>query len=148
MTDASELVIRPYEETDQEQVIDLWHRCNLLVPWIDPVKDIQAKLKVQRELFLVGTIGDRVVATAMIGYVNRGWVNYLAVDPNYRRHGIGRRVMKKAEEELSRLGCPKINVQIHTSNEGAIGFYESIGFRRDDVISMGKRLGYSDEVDS
>jgi hypothetical protein len=39
-----------------------------------------------------------------------------------------------------RRGCPKINLQIRTSNEAAVEFYRSIGYELDDVVSMGRRL--------
>lgn len=49
-----ELEIRPFRPGDEEAVIDLWRLCGLLRPWNDPLKDIQRKLKVNPELFLVG----------------------------------------------------------------------------------------------
>tara|TARA_B100001971_G_C18033332_1_gene453720 strand:- start:623 stop:778 length:156 start_codon:yes stop_codon:yes gene_type:complete len=48
--------------------------------------------------------------------------------------------MEEAERRLRALGCPKINLQIRSSNAGVVGFYKGIGFSVDDVISMGKRL--------
>ena len=48
------LEIRPFRPGDEEAVIDLWRLCGLLRPWNDPLKDIQRKLKVNPELFLVG----------------------------------------------------------------------------------------------
>ena len=39
-----------------------------------------------------------------------------------------------------RSGCPKVNLQIRTSNLDAVRFYESIGYTMDDVVSMGRRL--------
>jgi ribosomal protein S18 acetylase RimI-like enzyme len=77
----------------------------------------------------------------MAGYEgHRGWINYLAVSPEYRRRGIGRRMMHVAEDELRQLGCPKINLQVRSSNQGVIAFYERLGFALDDVVSLGKRL--------
>jgi ribosomal protein S18 acetylase RimI-like enzyme len=82
-----------------------------------------------------------VIATVMVGYEgHRGWINYLAVAPEHRRAGIGRRMMAEAEQRLRDLGCPKINLQVRTSNAEAIGFYERLGYSLDDVVSMGKRL--------
>lgn len=133
--------IKPYQAGDERQVIDLWDRCNLIVPHNDPKRDIRRKLSVQSELFLVGLIDGVVIATAMAGFDgHRGWINYLAVAPEYQRLGIGRRMMAEAEARLRELGCPKINLQIRTSNTGVIEFYEKIGFSLDDVVSMGKRL--------
>jgi len=133
--------ISSYKDKFRNEVIDLWERCDLIVPWNDPDRDIDAKLKVMGDLFLVGTVEEKVIATVMVGYEgHRGWVNYLAVDPEYRRREIGHALMERAGKELRTLGCPKINVQISTGNLSAVGFYDSIGFTGDDVISMGKRL--------
>jgi len=49
-------------------------------------------------------------------------------------------MVEEVATELRKLGCPKINVQIRSSNKGVIEFYGKIGFSVDDVISMGKRL--------
>ena len=136
-----QLTIRQYQGIDEEQVIALWHQCNLIVPWNDPKRDIALKLQVQPELFLVGLAENHVVATIMAGYEgHRGWLNYLAVAPESQRQGWGRQMVQEAEARLREFGCPKINLQIRTSNKAVIEFYEHIGFTSDDVVSMGKRL--------
>jgi len=140
------LKIRPYEESDRDAVIELWHECGLIVPWNDPVKDIEAKLKVQREYFLVAELEGNVIGTAMAGYEgHRGWVNYLGVSRKFRRFGIARLLMEEIERCFRSIGCPKINLQIRFSNREAIGFYEAIGYKDDEVISYGKRLDNTDE---
>ena len=137
----SDVEIRAYRTSDEEAVIQLWQECGLVVPWNDPHKDIQRKLKVQADLFLVGLAEDRLVATVMAGYDgHRGWINYLAVAPDLRRNGIGRRMVKQVESRLRALGCPKINLQVRTSNVDVVSFYEAIGYTTDEVISLGKRL--------
>ena len=99
------------------------------------------KRSVQREWFLVGTEGEAVMASIMIGYDgHRGWINYLAVDPAHRKKGHARTLMREAERLLAAAGCPKINLQIRTSNASVIEFYEAIGYARDDVVSFGRRL--------
>ena len=134
--------IREFDEKDEQEVVSLWDRCALLRPWNDPHKDIARKLHVQRDLFLVGTVEGKIVASVMAGYDgHRGWVNYLAVEPSHRRRGIGRALMDEAERRLGGLGCPKVNLQIRAENKEAIAFYERIGFAGDSVLSMGKRLG-------
>lgn len=133
--------LRAFEEADETAVITLWDRCSLLRPWNDPQKDIARKLRVQRDLFLVGSVRGKIVATVMAGYDgHRGWINYLAVDPAHRRAGHGRAIMLEVERRLAELGCPKINLQIRGDNSEAISFYSRIGFREDDVVSLGKRL--------
>jgi ribosomal protein S18 acetylase RimI-like enzyme len=133
--------IRPFEDPDEEAVIALWERSGLLRPWNDPRKDIARKRRVQRDLFLVGTIDGSVVATVMGGYDgHRGWVNYLAVDPDRRRRGLGREIMDELRRRLVELGCPKINLQIRKDNLHAIAFYERLGFVEDHSLSFGLRL--------
>lgn len=135
------LDVRPYRPADQAAVIALWHACELTRPWNDPAKDIARKLRVQPELFLVGTLDDRVVATAMVGYEgHRGWINYLGVDPAHRRAGHARRLMDEAERRLLALGCPKINLQLRATNAEALGFYRALGYVEDQAIALGKRL--------
>ena len=77
----------------------------------------------------------------MAGYEgHRDWINYLAVAPDLRKNGFGRRLMEEAEARLRALGCPKINLQVRSSNADVIEFYKGIGFSMDNVVSMGKRL--------
>lgn len=133
--------IRSYQSEDRDDVIGLWQQCGLVVPQNDPDKDIARKLKVNPEWFLVGELDGRIVASCMAGYEgHRGWINYLAVSPEYRRRGFGRQIMAEAERLLRAAGCPKINLQIRSSNKDVIAFYRSIGFAVDDVVSMGRRL--------
>jgi len=133
--------IRSYQTEDRDDVIRLWRECGLVVPPNDPAGDIARKLKVNPEWFLVGESEGRVIASCMAGYEgHRGWVNYLAVSPGHRRRGFGRHLMEEAKRLLRAAGCPKINLQIRSSNTDVIAFYKSIGFGVDDVVGMGKRL--------
>ncbi len=66
--------IRPFQQTDTDAVVQLWRDCGLVKAWNDPLKDIQRKLQVMPELFLVGEIEHVVVASVMGGYDgHRGW---------------------------------------------------------------------------
>ncbi len=137
----AELVIRAYQETDEDAVVELWRECGLVVPWNDPKKDIRRKLAIQRDMFLVGLVGSDLVATVMAGYEgHRGWINYLAVAIDYQGRGFGRRMMDEAEAGLRKMGCPKINLQVRKSNSDVVEFYQALGYSVDDVVSMGKRL--------
>ena len=135
------MVIRPYREDDEASVLALWEACRLIVPQNDPRKDIRRKLGVNPEWFLVGELEGCLIATCMAGYEgHRGWINYLAVAPSIRRQGLAREIMAEAERLLRAVGCPKINLQVRSTNLEVIRFYETIGFKVDEVTSMGKRL--------
>ena len=133
--------IRPYASGDHTAVVAIWEACRLVVPQNDPAMDIHTKVSFQPDLFLVALLEDRLVGTVMAGYEgHRGWINYLAVAPERRRQGIGRALMGAAEAALRGLGCPKINLQVRRTNRDVIAFYQAMGFREDDVLSLGKRL--------
>ena len=111
------MLVRPFRQEDGPQVIELWRRCGLVRPANDPGRDIARKLAHSPELFLVGTINAEVVATAMAGYDgHRGWINYLAVASDRQHAGLGTWIMAAAEQLLRELGCPKINVQVRTTD--------------------------------
>ena len=133
--------VRPFEDSDEAAVIALWEAAGLTRSWNDPRKDVARKLAVQREWFLVGTQDDAVMASIMVGYDgHRGWINYLAVSPDHRMQGHARTLMREAERLLAAAGCPKINLQIRTTNTAVIEFYRRIGYAQDDVVSFGRRL--------
>ena len=133
--------IRAYQPSDEADVIALWEACGLIRPWNDPRRDIARKLTEQPELFLVGTSADQLVAAAMAGFDgHRGWVYYFAVAVSHRKHGYGRLLMREIERRLTERGCPKLNLQVRTSNAGVLEFYRKLGYLEDDTVSLGRRL--------
>jgi ribosomal protein S18 acetylase RimI-like enzyme len=133
--------IRSFKESDRNAVIELWQACALTRPWNDPNRDISRKLAVQSDLFLVGAIDGKVMATVMAGYDgHRGSVFYLAVSPEYQRRGFGRLLMQSVENKLQAMGCPKLNIMVRSSNEEVLRFYSRLGYETDGVVNLGKRL--------
>jgi ribosomal protein S18 acetylase RimI-like enzyme len=134
--------IRPYQDTDAEAVIALWREVLPdSAPHNDPATSIRNKLAVDRDLFLVAEVDGKVAGTVMGGYDgHRGWIYSVAVDPRYRRQGIGGDLLLELESILASLGCLKVNLQVRASNVGVIAFYEKLGFAVEQHVSMGKRL--------
>ena len=71
---------------------------------------------------------------------HRGWINYLAVHPDFRENGYGQKIMNSVETEIRKMGCPKINLQIRTANDKIAFAYQKLGFTNDHVASMRKLL--------
>ena len=70
-----------------------------------------------------------------------GWVATIAVDPNFRRRGVGTAVLHACE---SMLGVPRSRLTVRTSNKGAITLYEREGYQTIDVW----RAYYNDGEDA
>ncbi len=130
---------------------DRQHRAQVVALWQQafgydtahnvPSLAIDKKLAVNDGLFFVATDKKAVIGTVLAGYDgHRGWLYSVAVHADYRRHGLGSSLVRHAEQALIGLGCMKINLQINSSNEAVVGFYEALGYGVEPRISMGKKI--------
>ena len=134
-------IIRPYLESDLDDVIALWELCDLTRPWNNPEIDIFRKLAQRDQLFLLAVKDNQLIATVMGGYDgHRGWVNYLAVHPHFQRNGVATALIQQLEKRLIALGCPKLQLLIRQDNIDVQNFYEQLGYEEVEVICLGKRL--------
>ena len=142
MSGPASLVVRTFRDADEPAVTALWARVfGYTEPRNDPARVIEQKRHVQPELFLVAELSGDLVGTTMAGYDgHRSWVYLVAVAPERRGLGIGRRLVLDAVQRLRRLGAPKLNLQINGANARVVGFYEKLGFRVEDRVSMGLLL--------
>ena len=110
-------------------------------PWNAAEVAIPAKLKIQPDLFLVAVEQTLVAGSIMAGYDgHRGWLYAVAVLRSHQKRGLGRALVKEAEERLRAIGCKKINLQLRASNTTVIEFYRSLGYEVEERVSMGKRM--------
>lgn len=136
------LTIRPFADGDRDAVVALWRACNLVVPWNDPASDIAlCRSKPATAALLVGELEGRVVASVMVGQDgHRGWLYYLAADPDCRGRGFGRAMVAAAEGWLAAQGMPKAHLLVRETNTAVQGFYERLGYTRSPVTMMQKWL--------
>lgn len=137
-------VVRIYELTEAmaDRVVDLWHDAELVRPWNDPVSDLRRALDGPASSVLGAFIDAELVGTAMVGHDgHRGWVYYVAVSPDRQRQGIGTALMGAAERWLADRGIPKLNLMVRTDNDRVSHFYRQLGYGRDDVLVLSRRLG-------
>lgn len=137
-------IIRLYnDKNDRESVIRILESSFIIVsPHNNPADSIDRKVKQMDDLFFVAeTVKGEVIGTVMVGYDgHRGWIYSLSVDPKHRGKGIGTSLLRFAEEKLSSLGCPKVNLQVLMSNSQVISFYKKNGYNIEENISMSKKL--------
>jgi ribosomal protein S18 acetylase RimI-like enzyme len=135
------LAIADIVDADVATVIALWQACGLTRPWNDPAADIALARRGQHSTVLIGRDGGAIVATAMVGHDgHRGWVYYVASDPNLRGKGYGRAIMNAAEDWLRAAGVPKLQLLVRPENSGVAAFYQSIGFGEQRILFFTKWL--------
>ena len=133
------LAIADIADADVAAVIALWQACGLTRPWNDPAADIALARRNPNSTILTGRADGAVVATAMVGHDgHRGWVYYVAVDPDRRQKGFGRAIMNAAETWLRAAGLPKLQLLVRRENAQAGAFYRSIGYQEADTIVFAK----------
>lgn len=133
--------ILPLGEADIPDLVALWTLCGLTRPWNDPIADARLALAAEGATLFGAWREDALVGSVMTGFDgHRGWVYYLAVAPDRRGQGTGSALMAAAEGWLRERGSPKIQLMVRGDNISALGFYERIGYARQDVVVLGRRL--------
>jgi ribosomal protein S18 acetylase RimI-like enzyme len=138
---ADGLKITTVEDRDIAEVIALWQRCGLTRPWNDPTADIALARRGPNSTILIGRADNHIVATVMVGHDgHRGWVYYVATDPDRRAKGFGRAIMDAAEDWLRAAGIAKLQLLVRRENARAGTFYQSIGYAEAQTIVFAKWL--------
>ncbi|MCK1362003.1 GNAT family acetyltransferase [Bradyrhizobium sp. 199] len=137
----SALAISAITDADVEPVVALWQRCGLTRPWNDPHADIALARRRDNSTVLIGRDDGAIAATVMVGHDgHRGWVYYVAVDPDSQKRGHGRGIMAAAEGWLRAAGIAKLQLLVRRENAPASAFYKSLGFTESTSVMFQKWL--------
>jgi ribosomal protein S18 acetylase RimI-like enzyme len=58
----------------------------------------------------------------------KGWINRLAIDPDYRRQGYGEQLVQAAEEALRETGLHLLAAFIEEGNAASLALFEKLGY--------------------
>ena len=144
------LSIRPMRPDEADEIAALWRKCNLTVSYNDPEADIaRARANPSSEI-LVGEEAGRIAATAMVGSEgHRGWMYYVAVDPDIQGGGHGRAMVKAAEDWLAEHGICKVMLLVRPTNTKVKAFYEKLGYAEEErsLLTLWLRGGPGTDAD-
>lgn len=137
------MIIRPATPEDRSSIVELWETVFPDDPSHNaPQKVFDVMLAVEDGLLLIAVDGNAVIGTTFAGFDgHRGWLHKVAVLPPYQRRGIATALVRQATRKLRKIGCTKVNLQIRATNSEVRGFYESLGFKTEERLSMGMRIG-------
>ncbi|RJF80451.1 GNAT family acetyltransferase [Oleomonas cavernae] len=132
---------RDVGDGDVDGLVSLWTACGLTRPWNDPRGDIALARRSAEATILVATEAGAVVGSVMVGHEgHRGWMYYLAVAPALRRTGLGRRLVKAAEDWIAARGMAKMHLLIRPENHAVRAFYEALGYGEQPRVLMARWL--------
>ncbi|HMF32057.1 MAG TPA: GNAT family N-acetyltransferase [Candidatus Lokiarchaeia archaeon] len=134
--DASiELVILSID--DYDEIVALWERAQLKIRPLgrDSKVQIQQQLESQLVWFIGARCGESLVGVVMPSHDSRrGWINRLAVDPDYRQQGIGEALLCEAQDQLRARGLDVIAATIERWNAPSLGLVRKCGFVVDEEV--------------
>jgi N-acetylglutamate synthase len=136
--------IREMKITDYDQMFELWKNSEGIgLSRADDFEGVKRFLDRNPQLSYVAADGDKVIATILAGHDGRrGYLHHVAVDPNYRRKGIGEALVEKSLAELHRLGIHKCHLFVVERNETAQRFWKITGWvEREELLIFSKDLG-------
>ena len=135
------LSVAAIADGDIPEVIALWQRCGSTRPWNDPAADIALARQETNSTVLLGRHGGALIASVLVGHDgHRGWVYYVAVDPDHRFKGFGRMIMAAAEAWLRARGIEKLQLMVRGNNARVHAFYRSLGYYDQERVVFAKWL--------
>jgi ribosomal protein S18 acetylase RimI-like enzyme len=137
------LTVKSAVAEDEPAVVALWYACGLVASTNDPVADFRFAKSGPSSDVLVGVDDAGAVAgSVMVGHDgHRGWLYYVAASPASRGKGIGRHMVRAAEDWLRERGIWKAQLLVRDTNTKVVSFYEHIGFEVSPRVVMSKVLG-------
>jgi len=133
--------LREFTMDDCDGVLALWQRAGpgVTVRPSDRPEELAKKLTRDPDLFLVAECEGRLAGVVIGAWDGRrGWLHHLAVDPGFRRRGIGSALVREVETRLRARGCLKVNLLVFADNSEARAFYRRLGYDENlAVIAMG-----------
>lgn len=136
--------IRPMKLQDYEAVVALWKRAGL--PFEPQGRDSRASIKRQIQksghLMLIAESDKKIIGTVFGSHDGRkGWINRLAIDPEFRRRGLAKRLIHKVEQTFYKEGIYIVAALIEEPNEPSMALFKELGYvERGEIIYFRKDL--------
>jgi len=135
--------LRPLRDEDHAALLELWKRAGL--PARPRGRDRRERIAREIEgpcsaFFVVEDRGALVAAVLGTHDGRKGWINRLAVDPDHRGRGLGRRLVETVEEALRGAGIEIVTCLVEDWNAESQAFFAHLGYQaHPDIRYFSKR---------
>jgi len=138
------MMIRPMTITDYDKVVKLWTEAGLLhkPQGRDSREHILIELNRDTSVFLVAEESDNIVACVFGTHDGRkGWINRLAVHPDFRRSGLAKQLVSEVEKILIDKKIDIFACLIEENNDASMKLFEDIGYSKmRNIVYFAKKL--------
>ena len=128
---------------DYDEIIRPWEEAGL--PYKPKGRDsresMEKQMRANPEFFIGAFDGEKLIGTVIASFDGRrGWINRLAVHPDYRRRGIGRLLIKEAEKVLKKKSAWIICALIERENKQSLNLFKKCGYKpSENLVYVSKR---------
>jgi len=136
------ILIRQLKSEDYDSVISLWNSANLPVrpKGRDSYKKINEQIRSNNTILLVAELNKNIVGTILGTHDGRkGWINRLAVDAEFRRKNIAKRLVSEIERRFEKIGLEVVACLIEGRNTVSVEVFKKLGYEEWDVKYFSKR---------
>lgn len=137
------VTIRPVRLSDYDSMIRVFNACGLepRVRGRDSRANIARQLRANRTLYLGAFDGPRLVGTVLGTHDTRkGWINRLAVLPEYRRRGIAGRLLRACEHGLRDQGIEILAALVESDNAASQALFTKHGYETTDILYFRRKV--------
>lgn len=123
---------------DYDEIFSLWKKSeNISLRESDSKENINAYLERNQGLSFVAKHDDKTIGAVLTGTDGRrGYLQHLCVDKDYRGRGIGKSLLSKSIDALSKIGIYKTHLSVFTHNFEAQNFYKKLGWGIRDELAL------------
>ncbi|UCC12670.1 MAG: GNAT family N-acetyltransferase [candidate division WOR-3 bacterium] len=141
--DPARITVRNLHIDEYDILIRIWDTAGLpsKPKGRDSREHIAREIQEGSGFFLVAELGGKIIGSVFgTSDGRKGWINRLAVLPEYQRQGIGHVLVREAEKRLYDAGIEIIACLIENWNAVSLQAFERMGYvRHDDIIYFTKR---------
>ncbi|MFP3940281.1 MAG: ribosomal protein S18-alanine N-acetyltransferase [Thermoanaerobaculia bacterium] len=137
------ITIREARRGDLPAVVTL-ERASFDDPWSERLLDAELAHRSSLALLATGEGGTVLGYAAFRRAADQAELVRIAVAPEARSHGVGRRLVEEGVERLRRGGVRRCFLEVRTGNAAARKLYAGLGFRRFGL----RRAYYADGSDA
>ncbi len=146
------MIIRLMNLSDYEQVYQLWLSCaGMGLNNLDDSREgIERFLKRNPETCFVAEKDEKIIGVIIAGNDGRrGYIYHTAVNPDYRKQGIGKKLVANTMRALEKEGINKAALVVFEKNSTGNAFWENIGFTvRNDLVYRNKNIHDMNRIDT